>query len=53
MYRGAPNARASKMKDKREDLLVFLRGNKWTKVELKKKKPEMYRYFESIWNLRE
>lgn len=53
MYRGATDARASKMKDEREDLLVFLRGNKCDKVELKKKKPEMYRYFESIWNLRE
>ena len=35
----------------RTDLLVFPRGTKSAKKELKKKKPDQYNHFEEIWSL--
>lgn len=45
MYRGATDQRALYIKEDRKDLLVFLRGKKVEKTELKRTKPERYRYF--------
>ena len=42
----------SKFLDRRADLLVFLKGSKKAKEELKERKPDMFKYFESIWKLR-
>ena len=53
MYRGATDQQAVQMKQERTDLLVFLRGTKSAKKELKEKKPDQYHHFEEILSLRE
>ena len=53
MYRGTTDQEAAQMKRERTDLLVFLRGKKSAKKELKEKKPDQYHHFEQIWSLRE
>ena len=52
MYRGATDQRAAQMKQERTDLLVFPRGTKSAKKELKEK-PNHYHHFEEIWSIRE
>ena len=52
MYRGATDKHATELKDQRQNLLVYLRGTKAAKAELKKKEPNQYHYFEQVWNLR-
>lgn len=52
MYRGATDKRATELKEQRQNLLIYLRGSKSTKAELKKKEPNQYHYFELVWNLR-
>ena len=47
MYRGATDQQAAQMKQERTALLVFLRGTKSAKKQLKKK-PDQYHHLEEI-----
>ena len=41
------------MSERRESLLVFLRGSANDKKQLKKNRPDLYEYFERVWKVRE
>ena len=48
LYRGA---NSSHLQEKRNDLTIFLKGSKKKKEQLKKEKPELYEYFNKIWDV--
>ena len=52
LFKGAKGEHADKLQDRQKDLLIFLKGTKKLKTELKAKKPDKYDYFTVIWNLR-
>ena len=41
------------MSERRESLLVFLKGSAKDKKQLKKNRPDLYEYFERVWMVRE
>ena len=49
LFRGVEN---SVLHKRRADLLIFLRGSKAAKDQLKDDKPILYEYFEKIWKFR-
>ena len=50
LYQGADSSR---FQEKRESLLVFLKGSKKKKEELRSEKPDIYAYFQSIWEVKQ
>ena len=52
LFKGAIGPTAAAHQERREKLLVFLRGTKQNKALLARENPELYQYFEMIWNLR-
>jgi hypothetical protein len=50
LYKGGKDTSAT---ERRESLLVFLRGKLEQKDELRKANPSLYQYFERVWTVRE
>ena len=46
-------ADSSALQERRTHLLVYLKGSKKSRVVLHQENPDLYNYFEMIWNLRE
>ena len=46
-------ANSSHLREKRNDLTIFLKGSKKKKRQLKKEKLELYEYFNNIWDVRQ
>ena len=49
LHRGADSASLQK----REHLIVYLKGSKVKKDQLQREEPELYKYFETIWEMRQ
>lgn len=50
LYRGA---NSSDLQDKGNDLTIFLKGSKKKKEQLRKEKPDVYKYFKKVWDVRQ
>ena len=53
LVKGAKVDGDASLNNRRPDLLCFLSGKNSDKVRLQKSKPELFKYFESIWAVRE
>ena len=49
LYKGARN---EEMTERRQCLLIFLKGNSKDKKRLREKEPDLFRYFENVWRVR-
>lgn len=49
LYRGADS---TDLQHKREKLMVYLKGSQQRKQQLRREEPELYSYFETIWDVR-
>lgn len=52
LIKGANGSTAVSYQQRRENLLIFLKGTNKQKKELAKKNPEQYNYFKMIWDVR-
>ena len=53
VVKGSQNEVAREYQSRRGDLLVYLKGSKKSKEELKARNPERYRYFDLVWDVKE
>ena len=50
LYKGADSA---SLQEKRKHLLVFLKGSKKKKRQLKREEPDLYVFFQTVWDMRQ
>lgn len=52
LVKGAKNDDETSLNSRRPDLLCFLNGKKRDRAQLQKSKPALFKYFESVWDVR-
>lgn len=52
LTKGATGSTADAYQQRRDKLLIFLRGTKKDRKQFEKEDPKLYKYFEKIWNIR-
>ncbi|XP_072163624.1 uncharacterized protein [Diadema setosum] len=52
LVEGSRDDRAQEFQERRPSLLVFLKGSKTAREQLKREKPDLYNHFKQVWDMR-